>query len=181
MEKLIYKRSEGDELKPGIYFQRDKFTKLAVGVVFPVWYKQRREFIDFDTGDLITAWSLRMLHVGFRINAKNVLFKRFKTFWVYYNIHLLKTEGEIKDNILLSLLRLYKYTYDWDREVYFNKEHNKIFSIEFLLQKPLKDIEHAFKVPVQELAIYFTNEPSEYVMQEILKALKWNTGSPCAS
>lgn len=65
------------------------------------------------------------------------------------------------------------FAYNFDRRVYFNRKSKKIFSVQFVEDRPEEELEHSIREDNggEGWEFYFNSEPSEQVKREIEASL----------
>jgi hypothetical protein len=64
------------------------------------------------------------------------------------------------------------YRYSFDREVYFNRQAKKAFSVEFIEDKPEEELRRRIEEKAaREWQFFFNNPPSDAVKRELASVL----------
>lgn len=64
------------------------------------------------------------------------------------------------------------YKYNFDRQLYFNRQAKKAFSIEFIEDNPPDELERRIhEEPGQDWAFFFISPPSDAVKRELISVL----------
>jgi hypothetical protein len=64
------------------------------------------------------------------------------------------------------------YRYSFDREVYFNRQAKKAFSVDFVEDKPEEELKrHIEETPAKDWQFFFNNPPSDAVKRELTNVL----------
>lgn len=73
-----------------------------------------------------------------------------------------------------DILREADYRYDFDRDMYFNRETKKAFSLEFVADTPEQELAKYIGEPLnpQGWTFYFNSQPSESVQRELERLLE---------
>jgi len=83
----------------------------------------------------------------------------------------MQKSAQISDKI--ALLKKNGYEYLFDRDIFFNNEKRKCFSLEFIEDNSIDYIESILREPgSKEITFYFNYPPSDTVRSEIVKQIE---------